>query len=164
MKLSIVIYFLINNFSLVISQGKWGLGYISIDSIQESGWVNKEIRLDFKSSKSDSVTGNIDVFKIRDLLFKKDTISLEVHGRNIDFIENWKLYVDHGILDDQTLLDKNKSQVIKEQFIKSINDSVVLLKVNFYEIGTSKKMLLQGSKLITINKKIIKGVLFKRYY
>ncbi len=162
MRVFILIFFLFNSVSLVVAQGSWDLGYVSIASIQ-NGWMNKEIRLDFKSSKSDIITGNISVFKIRDLLSKNDKVTLEVDGQNIELIEDWKFYVDHGALKDQTLQIKNKQQVIREQFVESIHDSTIVVKMNFYKPANCKtqKMTLSESKLVTIDKKLIKGVLFR---
>ncbi len=163
MKTFISIFFLLNSVLFVNAQGVWNMNYFSIDSLNIN-WIGKEIRLDFKSSNSDTINGSISLLKIRELLFKRDTVILEIDGEKKEYIENWKLYVDHGVLGDQALMDKNKSQVIKEQFIESINDSTIVVKMNFYkpEQCRSKKMTLSSSKLVSIDKQLIKGVLFRR--
>lgn len=163
MKIFISIFFFLNSILFVNAQGAWDINYISIDSLNNN-LIGNEIRLDFKSSNSDTINGSISLLKIRKLLFKRDTVILEVDGKKKEYIENWKFYVDHGLLRDQTLKVKNKSQIIKEQFIKSINDSTIVVKMNFYkpEQCKSKKMMLSSSKLVTIDKQLVKGVLFRR--
>uniref|UniRef100_UPI004049CA71 hypothetical protein n=1 Tax=Flavobacterium sp. TaxID=239 RepID=UPI004049CA71 len=160
MKAFILIFFLFNSFSAVFAQGVWNIKYISIDSLNTK-LVGKEVRLDFKTSEYDTLNKDFD---IRYVLSKNDTVTLEVDGQNIELIEDWKFYVDHGVLKDQTLQIKTKHQVIREQFIESINDATIVVKMNFYKPANCKtqKMTLSESKLVTIDKKLIKGVLFRR--
>lgn len=157
-KALISMFFLFTSFSIVFAQGAWNMKYVSIESLNIK-FIGKEVRLDFKSSEYDTLAKD---FNIRYILSKRDMVSFEIDGQNIEFKEDWKLYVDHGVLKDQTLQGKNRLQVIREQFIESINDSTIVVKMNFYkpENCKSQKMILSDSKLVTIDKKIIKGVLF----
>src|SRR5690606_38032213 len=145
------------------AQGEWDMKYAPIDSVNNT-WIGKEIRIDFKTSQDDVIIGNVSLFEIRKLLSKKDTVTLKVDEREIDFIEDWKFYVDHGVLSDQTLKATSEEQSINELFIESVNDSTIIVKMNFYkpEKCKSSGMVLSDSKTITVDKKIIKGVLFRR--
>src|SRR5687768_1541104 len=88
----IIVSFVINIKS-AFSQGSWDIDYLPIDSINNS-FIGKEIRLDFKSNRVDTLDKAIDVFLIRRLLLNKDTISLTIDGKRYKVKENWIFYVD----------------------------------------------------------------------
>jgi hypothetical protein len=146
----------------VFSQGAWNINYIPMDSLNNS-FLGKEIRIDFKSSGKDVVLGKKDDFNVRRLLSKQDTVILDINGQEIKFIEQWRIYVDHGVLREQFLesLDgssRNKIQII-EIFLESINDSSLTLEVKIYNLKNEFK----ANQKITVNRTDIKGVLFRNY-
>jgi hypothetical protein len=153
----------------LFSQGAWDLKYISIDSLNSS-FINKEVRLDFKTSKDKPINGKVSVFDIRKLLSKQDTVNLDIKGRLYKFIENWKTYVDHGVLTEQTLVSVNQEQendkklVIREMFVVSIDNSTLTLKISIYPASSCKKTKedKKSEELeIVISKSILKGVLLR---
>ena len=169
-KMTFVFIILFINTSL-FSQGAWDMKYVSIDSVNSS-FIDKEVRLDFKASKNDIVNGKVSVFDIRKLLLKKDTVDLEIKGRFYKFIENWKIYVDHGVLKEQTLVSVNQEQeqenerkfVITEMFIVSIDNDTLTLKITIYLASSCEKTVKykKSEELdIVLNKSILKGILLR---
>lgn len=153
----------------MFSQGAWNLKYVPVDSVNNS-FINKKIRLDFKKTKDDTINGKVSVFDIRRLLSRQDTVSLNIKGQLYNFIENWKIYDDHGVLSEQTLVSINqkkendKTLVIKEIFIVSIDDTILTLKINIYPDSNCKKTKedKRGEELeIVISKSILKGILLR---
>lgn len=159
-KRTVVLIILINS-TISFSQGGWNMIYTPINSINNS-FINKEVRLDFRGSSNDTLKGKVNVFDIRNLLSKQDTISLNIKGHSFRFIEHWKIYVDHGVLSEQSLFSirKNK-QIIKEIFIESINKSTLTLKIKIYTKEKCKNNISLEELNIVVNKSIIKGVLTK---
>ena len=167
-KMKVVFMFFVISTSL-FAQGAWNMKYVAIDSVNSS-FINKEIRLDFKSSKDDTINGKVSVFDIRKLLSKQDTVNLDIKGRLYKFIENWKTYVDHGILKEQILVSANQKQendeklMIKEMFVVSIDDSTLTLKISIYPASSCKKKKEDKKSEevdIIISKSILKGVLLR---
>ena len=159
----LLIAFFVGSVTTSFAQGGWDLAYIPINSI-DNNWVGKEVRLDFKSSSSDTISGTVSTLKIRGLLSKKDTVKLKIVGEEKEYLEEWKFYVDHGILSEQNLKGIDNAYYIKELFIESVNDSTITVKASFYnkEECKSQKKVLSDNKIIEIDKKIIKGVLYRR--
>lgn len=155
--------FFVGFVTLSFAQGGWDLAYIPTDSIDKN-LAGKEVRFDFKSSSSDTISGTVSTLKIRGLLSKKDTVNLKIDGEVKVYIEEWKYYVDHGILSDQNLKGIDDTYYIKELFVESISDSTIKVKANFYnnEKCKSQKKVLSDSKIIEIDKEMIKGVLYRR--
>lgn len=162
-KVLLTVFFIVSFITISYAQGGWDLAYVPVDSIQ-SNWIGKEIRLDFKSSSSDNISGDVSSFKIRNLLSKRDTVTLVVNGKEAKYIENWELHVDHGILSDQSLSEISEKYLINEIFIEAVNDSTITVKINFYKPKKckSEKLILSDSKDVVIDKKIVKGLLYRR--
>lgn len=123
-----ILVLLIINVRSVFSQGSWNINYLPIDSINDP-FIGKEIRLDFKANRSDTLDKAIDVFLIRRLLLSKDTISLAIEGKKYAVKEKWSIHVDHGNIDDQSLegtdINGNGKIRIKEMFLKSVDDFTI---------------------------------------
>lgn len=163
-KTSLVTILICLHFNVIcFSQGGWDLGYIPIDSIEED-WVGKEVKLDFKASSSDVISNDIKAINIRYLLAKNDTIKLNVNDIEKTYVENWNLHVDQGFLNDQNLMAVKSDFMINEIFLESMNDSLITVKMHFYKSKRckSKKSSLKDTKSISIDRTIIKGVLFRR--
>jgi hypothetical protein len=143
------------------SQGAWNIKYMSLDSLNTS-FIDKEIRIDFKRSNADSLNGEVNVLDIRRLLSVRDTVDLKINDKSQRFVEQWKFYVDHGDLSEQFLETANKSEKeriqIKEMFLKSINDSSLILEVVMYGSFGENKEQRKKQRLI-VNKSVIKGLL-----
>ena len=142
----------------VFSQGGWFIKYLPTDSLNHT-YLGKEIRIDFKSSKDDTLRGEINE---RKLLSKSDTINLEIDGQILKFSEHWRLYIDYGILKDQFLESiencERKKIVLKEMFLISINDSSLIVEVVEYDsLNQNKK------QKIVVDRSIIKGLLMNIY-
>jgi len=139
----------------MFSQGGWNLEYISSASLNSS-FIGKEIRIDFKASYFDSLSKEPDVFNIRRLLAKEDTVSLTINNEVMQFVEQWRIYVDHGVLNEQYLEAVNYRNAIriKQIFLESINDDSLIVQVWITGIETLKQSL-------TVKKSIIKGLLVK---
>ena len=162
LKIIFVFIFFLGAFSNGNCQGEWNLKYIPIDSLQYD-LIGQEIRIDFKSNNLDTINGYIDAFTIRKLLSRNDTINLTINGTENTFIENWKIYFDCGVLSSQTLVDPQNRLSIKEIYLINFTDSTITVRVNFYKYKNyhSKKIVYYMSKIIVINKSIIKGILFE---
>jgi hypothetical protein len=96
------------------------------------------------------------------LLSTADTIHLVLDGESMRFKECWKLYVDHGALQEQNLesvgnTGENKI-CISEMFLVSINELTLTLEVVIFT-PTSFKDTDQKRKTIVINKSDVKGIL-----
>ena len=142
----------------VFSQGGWFIKYLPTDSLNHT-YLGKEIRIDFKSSKDDTLRGEINE---RKLLSKSDTINLEIDGQILKFSEHWRLYIDYGILKDQFLESiencERKKIVLKEMFLISINDSSLIVEVVVGDpLNQNKK------QKIVVDRSIIKGLLMNLY-
>ena len=134
--------------------------YIPISAI-DTTYLDKEIRIDFKANELDSIKGEVKILEIRKLLSKKDSVRLNVNGEEIKFIESWRLYVDQGILREQSLEslnnDNGKKRIqIKEIILKSINDSTFTFEISIYYDKCNSSVM---KKNITIEKLKIKGFL-----
>ncbi len=91
--------------SNIEAQGSWNIRYHPIDSVNES-FIGKEIRIDFKAQASDQIGDR--KINIRRMLGRRDTVSLTIDRVHRRFLENWKIYVDHGSLVEQTLNSVDK--------------------------------------------------------
>ncbi|MVO09475.1 hypothetical protein GOQ30_09930 [Flavobacterium sp. TP390] len=167
--ISIFVFFLIINFNL-FSQGVWNIKYIAIDSLSETS-INKEIRIDFKSSNTDilmykMIKPYIEPYIVRDLLSKNDKVELTVDSQQLVFIENWLIFDDHGVFGDQTLVSINEFNdeklIIKEMFLESIDNLSLTLSVTINLTSDFEKNIhsKKGVRII-INKSQIKGILLK---
>jgi len=162
MKVFISFFFLLNSVFVLNAQGSWDMKYVSIDSLNVN-YIGKEIRLDFKSSQSDTLEKTINIYS---LLSKRDTITLNINEKKIKFIENWRLYVDQGIIQDQSLesiSDNGKEKIqIKEIVLKSINDLTFTFEISIYNIKCNPSALKESyitKETIVIKKSKIKGFL-----
>lgn len=141
------------------AQGAWNMKYLPLDSVNQS-YLWKDVRLDFKRHPREKFhwTGNI-----REALSKHDTIVLKVGGRPMRFFENWKIYVDHGVLSEQTLqrVTKNKSEdlIIKEMVIRAVDKASITVELYIYGPGDGTK---SKTQLITLKKSLINGVIIVR--
>lgn len=148
----------------VFSQGAWNIKYVSIDSL-DSASIGKELRIDFKSFISDTLKAPVkNGFEVRKLLgAKRDTITLDLDGQFMQFVENWKLYVDQGSISDQILEEVEntaKQKVfIREMYLVSMDERTLTLEVIVHKSLGEKKE--QNKKTIIINKSIVKGVLLE---
>lgn len=157
---STIVILMINVFS-TYAQSAWDIGYLSIDSINPS-YIGKEIRIDFKSSHDDILPREINV---RKLLAKRDTVTLNVKEKEVNFIESWKIYIDWGILKDQTLKeiggDKIKEMQIREMYLQSMDESTLTLEIYIYTVYTDKDRESLKRQIIEIEKAKIKGILVR---
>lgn len=162
-KVNKIILFLIffNIYAFSYSQGGWDLGYIPLDSINKS-WISKEVRIDFKSTRNDNVKGLVKTFDIRKLLSNKDTVTLNIGSKFVKFIEDWKIRVDQGLLKDQYLKSvEEKECLIDKIIIEEINNSTIVVKLNFYNLNKCNYDCVQN---VTIDKSLIKGFLYKKEF
>lgn len=140
------------------SQGAWDINYISLGALNTS-FIGKEIRIDFKASNVDTVKGEVKALAIRKLLSTKDTVSLSINNKSVEFIEHWKFYVDQGVLADQYLESVTKEVkeriCIKGMFLESINDDSLVLQAMVC-LPNSKS---EVKERIVISKSVIKGLL-----
>ncbi|MFD2919039.1 hypothetical protein ACFS6H_04895 [Terrimonas rubra] len=154
------IVFLIYSIS-AYSQGTWDINYISIKALNAS-FIGKEIRIDFKASNNDTLSGEIKTLGIRRLLSKKDSVSLNVNNKSVEFIEHWKLHVDHGVLADQYLesvTNEVKEKIfIKEMFLESINDDSLIVQAMVCMSNSKSEV----KERIVISKSVIKGLLVSK--
>lgn len=154
-----LIFFNIYTFSY--SQGGWDLGYVPLDSINES-WINKEVRIDFKSTNDDEIKGIVNTFAIRKLLSSKDTITLNIGDSSVKFIEDWKVYVDQGLLKNQYLKSiEAKECLIDKIIIEELNNTTIVVKLNFLNLNKCKY---DCASSVVISKFLIKGFLYKKDY
>lgn len=139
-------------------QGSWDMLYLPLDSINSS-LLGKEVRVDFKQSELDNYSKRTHV---RRLLSKRDTVSIQISEKNYLFVEQWKFYVDHGVLKEQTLGcvdEKWQADIyIKEVYLKGITDQFFNLEVKLYSKESSSPKSLEK---ITIPKSQVKGVLIR---
>lgn len=148
--LLVVLLMLVNMF--VVAQGAWDLKYLPTDSVNNS-FVGKEVRIDFKSKPSERLGRKTN---LRKLLSHSDTVDFMIDGKSRPFLERWKVYVDHGVLADQTLegLDEG-GLVIREVFIRAINRDFITVQINCYRLNGSAKSVYE----VIIAKSQILGVL-----
>ncbi len=140
------------------SQGAWNLKYTPIDQLGKE-LVGSEVRIDFKSSINDTLSGVVSPISIRKLLSNNDTVHLTFdHGREI-FIENWKLYPDHGVLNEQELVNLNGS-VIREQILESISKNVLTIRVKIFRKNRNEYEF-DSEEEINIERNIVKGIIYK---
>ena len=147
-------------FSNALGQGAWNLKYLPVDSLNDS-FNGKELRIDFKSKtahKSKHPEKNI-----RKIFSKNDTVTLNLSNEAIQFVENWKVYVDHGVLSDQTLQSvggsNNEKLVIGEMFVRAITKSSISVEVYTYRLGSKDRLSVQEIK---IDRSLIAGVLVEQ--
>ena len=144
---------------VAFAQGAWDIMYYPADSLSPS-LIGKNIRLDFKSSPSDAINKKRPL-NVRQLLSSRDTVVLTIDNRKVKFIESWTLYVDHGVVRDQTLrsskLEFEKEMLIKEMYLKAIDESTVTLEMYFYYCDSPQ--VLQSKQDVVIEKSTIKGIL-----
>jgi len=168
------------NSVIAFSQGSWNLQYCHLDSLDNS-FVDKEIRIDFKSSITDTLPQEtIEALDIRWLLYKKDTVTIVIEDHTIEFIEKWRIYPDHGVLNEQLLETmeekgkKRKKMQIRNMILKSINENSLTLKISIYKFNTCnsrihlmderflrKREYELEERIIIIKKNHIKGILSK---
>lgn len=138
------------------SQGGWNMKYIPISSI-DTTYLGKEIRIDFKANELDTINGEVKILEIRRLLSNRDSVQLSVNGKEINFIEIWRLYVDQGILREQSLESINNNRIqIKEIVLKSINDLTLTFEISIYDNKCNPSVMKEN---IIIKKSKIKGFL-----
>jgi hypothetical protein len=144
------------NINNVLAQGVWNIYYLPVDSLKGS-FIGKEIRLDFKSFSADTLRGNPDWME-RKLLSNEDTVTLILDGECRSYKENWKLYPDHGVLREQSLvsIDKKEVEQIKEIFLESVNESSIIIEVAVYDLKGHKR-----KQKGIVCKCDIKGILIK---
>jgi hypothetical protein len=156
-KTAVIVIFAILIFNVkVLAQGSWNIKYLPIDSLNGS-YVGKEIRIDFKSFSTDTLNESPEWME-RKLLSKEDTIKLIANGMCKSYKESWKLYPDHGVLSDQSLvcLDKHEWVQIREIYLVSISDNSIAIDFLAYDSKGLKKK--QKSVLCKCD---IKGILIK---
>lgn len=140
------------------AQGAWDIRYIPFDSLSPA-LIGKEVRIDFKTSVTDTLHGEVKALEIRKLLSIEDTISLVLAGESIKFKESWKLYVDHGVLGEQTLervgTTGDERIYISEMYLVATDATTLILEVVVCNpSGKSKES-------ITVNKSDVKGFLLR---
>jgi|GEM_PF-1468990 len=142
----------------VYSQGAWDINYISLGALSTS-FIGKEIRIDFKAFNADTMSGEVKALGIRKLLSTKDTVSLSINDKSVEFIEHWKFYVDHGVLADHYLesvtKEVKKRIYIKGMFLESINDDSLILQAIVCDPNSKSEV----KQKMVISKSVIKGLL-----
>ena len=155
---------LLFNFSLY-SQGVWNIRYTPLESINRD-FIGKNIRIDFKASENDTLVNKSRLF-IRGLLSNEDVIELEINNRIVTFKENWNVYPDHGVLNEQNLrssnVDTNKTIIIEKLILKGIHDKYLILKADVTEASNcnGKNINDLNEFEISVKKSEIKGILSK---
>ena len=154
----ILILFLMIGATSVFSQGAWDIKYISLDSLSPK-LIGKEVKIDFKTSVTDTLQGEVKALDIRKLLSKKDTVSLVLGGELVKFKESWKLYVDHGALREQTLerveTTGDERIYISEMYLVSIDEATLTLEMIVCKASGKNK------ESVIVNKSDVKGFLLR---
>jgi hypothetical protein len=77
------------------------------------------------------------------------------------FFEDWNVYVDHGVLSEQTLRrvtkDTTEALTIREVFIHAVDKATITVELYLYRPGAVTK---SGMQLITLKRSLINGVVF----
>ena len=138
------------------AQGAWNLKYVPIDSVNAS-LVWKDVRIDFKGRAREKFHGTGDV---RQALSRHDTVVLKIHGKAVRFFEDWRVYVDQGVLSEQTLRrvtkDKAEELVIREVFIRAVEKSSITVELYLYRADDRTK---SATQIVTLKKSLVWGVL-----
>lgn len=141
------------------SQGAWNMQYYPLDSLNNA-FEGKEIRLDLKKSDLDVYDSKVN---IRRHFNTNDSAYVIIDNRSKLFVERWKIYVDHGVLSDQYLectdTSSKKRLVIREIYLKSVNDKSLTLEGNFYILSKDKEELSNNRKVFQIPRSLVKGFL-----
>jgi hypothetical protein len=148
-----IIFFSLKGFS----QGAWNLKYVILDSLNTSH-LGQEIRIDFKANSIDTISHKVTILSIRALLRYQDTIIINLNGKKLKFVESWKLYVDHGAIQEQSLVSIDKKYVLKDMILFLYDQKYIKVKVKVYTFS-SKKIIDEIE--MTLEKEKIKGLLFK---
>ena len=139
------------------SYGTWDIKYVKGEEI-DSTFLGKEVRIDFKSNEDDSLS---DKTIVRRLLAESSVVKILINNVDIEFREVWKLYPDHGVLNEQMLesVGSNDRGIIqiKGIYLNDINDNSLILKANVFFVNDGKF----SYKMIDIDRKDIKGILVK---
>ncbi|MCS6822735.1 MAG: hypothetical protein NZ529_00455 [Cytophagaceae bacterium] len=154
----VLILFLIIGSTNTLAQGSWDIGYIPRAYLSPE-LIGKEVRIDFKTSATDAINDEVNVLAVRKLLSIEDTISLVLSGEKAQFKESWKLYVDHGVLVEQTLEKVGNVEYerayIREMYLVSIDEATLTLEVMVYKRSGKCKVS------ITVNIADVKGLLVR---
>src|SRR5262245_29122634 len=105
------------------AQGAWNIKYVPTSSV-DSTFIGKEIRFDFKKDVADSIQRDGKPISGRNMLSKEDTVKLVIGDDTTRFVEEWKIYADHGVISEQLLqcIEPGQDEVwIKEFYIKSMS-------------------------------------------
>lgn len=145
-------------------QGSWNIKYVPINNV-DSFLIGKEVRIDFKKSSKDNFEGKFKTLNIRELLMINDSIKINFQDKLMNFREDWKIFADHGVLKDQSLiLFPKKSILIKEMFLIGINKNYINVNCYIYEAGLSQKSIIykKTEKILEFNISEVKGILIKK--
>ena len=149
-------YLIISSSEFAYAQGAWDIGYILPSSL-DSNFLGKKIRIDFRKNKTDTLEV-VTKRSIRSLLSTSDSIDLLIGNTFIRFAEDWKLYVDHGVVAEQSLTQigtKLKRQlIIREMKLYSISIDSILIEATIYDRYKNPRQ-----QLISIPRDYIKAVL-----
>lgn len=141
------------------SQGAWNMQYYPLDSLNDA-FEGKEIRVDLKKSDLDVYDSEVN---IRRHFNTNDSAYVTIDNKSKLLIERWKIYVDHGVLSDQYLectdMSSKKRHVIREIYLKSVNDKFLTLEGNFYIVSKGNLELSNNRKVFQIPKNLVKGFL-----
>jgi len=153
-----LIFFLIISTTDAIAQGGWDIKYIPLNLLNSES-IDKEVRIDFKTSITDSLRGEVKVLDIRKVLSNEDTVKLALGGEFVMFKESWKIYIDQGILVDQTLErlgnTDDERTYIREMFLVSINETTLTIDVVVHSPSGKNR------ETIIVNKSDIRGLLIR---
>ncbi len=146
--------------SNAVGQGAWNLKYLPLDSLNGS-FIGRELRIDFKSKATRKA--KYPERNIRKIFSKRDTVTLNLSDQAIQFVENWKIYVDHAVLSDQTLqslgVSDGEQLVIREMFVRAVSKSSITVEVYTYRPGSNERLSVQQ---INVDKSLIAGVLVEQ--
>ncbi len=142
------------------AQGAWNIQYIPGDSLPVS-LTGTEVRIDFRRNEDDKIGKSHVVNDIRKLLSRRDTVILIINKDSVQLMEQWKLYVDHGVLGEQYLVyvgsEPRRMVTINELYVIAVDSNTMTLGARIYDKEKKQRM-----QTIVIPRAIIKGVLINR--
>lgn len=142
------------------AQGSWDIGYIHVDSINETH-IGRVVRIDFKSINSGtSPNGQLN---IRSYVGTKDTSTLTIDTTLFVLAERRKIYVDHGSYSDQFLeciSCKDGAMLIYDSKIIEVNKNSILFQLDI-ETTNRTDVKRKETKFVGIDRSKLDGVMYK---
>ena len=161
----ITICFLFLSANYCKSQDLLNVEYLPIDSLS-SKFLEKEIRIDFKSNLLDTFIFGKTAYYIYELMIPSDSIKINIEGKEFIFSEKWIMHLDWFDFNDQTLEETNNNSIdkiyIREMFLKYFDEEKLILEIYIYSYLDVFKNdnEVKEIKTIIIDRKDIKGFLY----